>query len=303
MAERRILVNVNGKECPPLLPQPIISSAATAWEGFLLEQHYFPPIVEFPTNMIFPGHVVGMTICDEPPVTYWREKGVERNARLFNGRISVNSSQELINARQRGASLVNALLIHESTMERVCEEVPGRRHVELIARPDLKDDVLRYLVMAMIEDLKDGCPTGRILGESIASTIAAYTARKYAASCCRFQEYRNGLSARCLRTVLDYIDSNLERDLGLSEISRVALISPYYFGKLFKRSTGQTLHQYVLEQRIRKAQTLLAGTKITLVEIASIVGLANQSHFTTAFKKKVGATPGSYRASVKGRSA
>jgi len=77
-----------------------------------------------------------------------------------------------------------------------------------------------------------------------------------------------------------------ERDLGLSEISRVALISPYYFGKLFKRSTGQTLHQYVLEQRIRKAQTLLAGTKITLVEIASIVGVANQSHFTPRSKKR-----------------
>ena len=301
MAERRILVNVNGQERPPLLPQPIISSAGAAWEGFVLEQHYFPPIVEFPANMSFPGHVVGLTLCDEPPITYWREGGVERYARLFNGRVSVNSSQELINARQRGASLVNALLIHDSTMERVCEEVPGRRHIELIPRPDLKDDVLRYLIMAMVEDLKEGCPTGRTLGESIANTIAAYTAEKYAAFSCRFREYRNGLSACCLRTVLDYIDANLERDLGLNEISRVALISPYYFGKLFKRSTGQTLHQYVLEQRIRKAQSLLARTKIALVEIASMVGLANQSHFTTAFKKKIGVTPGNYRASVRGR--
>lgn len=302
VADRRICVNVNGQVRPPLLPQPILSSVATMWEGFVVEQHYFPPLVEFPANMSFPGHVLAVTLCHEPPVTYWRENGRERNARLFNGRVSMNSSEELIAARQQGASMVHAVMIHDSTMERVCEEVPGRRQIELSPRPDVEDDALRYLIMAISEDLKAGCPTGRIFGESIANTIAAYAARRYATSSCRFHEYRDGLPALCLRRVLDYIEANLDRDLGVSEISHIALISPYYFGKLFKRSAGQTLHQYVLDQRIRKAQALLATSNITLVEIASTVGLANQSHFTTAFKKKLGVTPGYYRSRVRGQS-
>ena len=301
MADRRILVNVEGKVRPPLLAQPILSSAASAWEGFLFEQIAMPPVVEFPPHMIFRGHMLAVTLCQRPAITYWSEYGRERNARLFNGRVAMNSSKELIASRQQGASMVYGLLLHNSTMERVCEEVPGRRQIELTPRPDVKDDALRHLVMAIAEDLKEGCPTGRIFGESIANTIAAYTARRYATSNCRFREYRDGLATSCLRRVLDYIDANLERDLGVAEISQIALISPYYFGKLFKQSTGETIHQYVLDQRIRKAQSLLATSNITLVEIAATVGLANQSHFTTAFKKKMGVTPGHYRSSMKGR--
>jgi len=298
--QRRILVKSGDKFCAPVVPTPILSSAATAWEGFLFEHHSMPPVVEFPPSMSFPGHLIGITLCDEPPITYWRDRGVERSARLLNGQVGLISSQELIAARQAGASMIHNILIPEATMERVCAELPKRGPIELIPCPNLDDDALRHLILAMGADLKEGCPTGRIFGESIANTIAAYSAQKYASSSCYFQEFRDGLSRHCLRKVLDYIQSNLHRDLGVTEIAHVALISPYYFGKLFKRSTGHTLHQYVLDQRIKKAQGYLASTNMALAEIAAAVGLANQSHFTTAFKKKMCCTPGFYRASVRG---
>jgi AraC-like DNA-binding protein len=142
---------------------------------------------------------------------------------------------------------------------------------------------------------------GDVFGESIVG--AAYLRAAYAAivSSRRFEQ-RGGLPADCLGRVLDYIDSNLDRDLRVTEVSRVALISSYHFGKLFKRSTGRTIHQYVLDHRIRKARSLLVTSNATLIEIASMVGLANQSHFTTAFKKKMGVPPGRYRSlSVRSR--
>jgi AraC family transcriptional regulator len=95
--------------------------------------------------------------------------------------------------------------------------------------------------------------------------------------------------------VIEDIQSHLGENLGVSEIAQVALVSPYHFGKLFKKSTGQTLHQYVLEQRINRAKRLLTNPHLNLVEIGNAVGLANQSHFTTVFKSKVGLTPGLYR--------
>ena len=55
-------------------------------------------------------------------------------------------------------------------------------------------------------------PTGRIFGESIANMIAAYSAQRYVSSCC-LREFRDGLTPHCLRKVLDYIESNLDRDL------------------------------------------------------------------------------------------
>jgi AraC family transcriptional regulator len=136
----------------------------------------------------------------------------------------------------------------------------------------------------------------------VPNPIAADAAHKYSVFPATFQQYKDGLPAAHLRSVIAYIHANLASNLGVSEIARVAFISPYHFGKLFKRSTGQTLHQYVLGQRIRKAQSLLMMTDLGLVEVASAVGLANQSHFTTVFKRRMGVTPGFYRTQVRYRS-
>jgi hypothetical protein len=50
-------------------------------------------------------------------------------------------------ATKSGLALLWTLLIHDSTMERVCEELPGQRTLELIRRPDVKDGTLRFLIM------------------------------------------------------------------------------------------------------------------------------------------------------------
>jgi AraC family transcriptional regulator len=303
MVKRRLLATVGGEERSPVPFQPILSSADTTWEGFALEYHYIPPFIEYPGNIKFSGHLIALNLCKEPALLCYREQdSEERVARIPNGALSMCSSHEIVASRQYGASMVFPLLIDSSTMQRVCEETPAGSQVELIPAAAVEDQTLRNLILAMAEDLRAGCPAGRIFGESLANAIAAYASNKYSVSSCRFPEYRDGLPAACLRNVLEYIHANLDSDLGVAEIARVALISPYHFGKLFKRSTGHTLHQYVLEQRIRKAQSLLAVSNIGLAEIASMVGLANQSHFTTVFKKKMGVTPGCYRAQVRSTS-
>jgi AraC family transcriptional regulator len=226
---------------------------------------------------------------------------IERKVLIPDGGLGLNSSTEIVAARQNGASMTFPLFIEDTMMRRVCEESNGGRQVELVTRNGLQDKVLQNLISTMVDDLRAGCPTGRIFGESLATAIAAYVAGKYSVFSTRFAEYRDGLSNRRLNDVIDYIQSNLHGNLGVAQIARVAFMSPYYFGKLFKRSMGQTIHQYVLEQRIRRAQSLLSTTDIGLSEIASSVGLANQSHFTTVFKTKLGVTPGYLRLQFRSR--
>lgn len=300
MAKGRIIANVDGLERPPVPFQPIMSSADTTWEGFALEQHYTPPFIEYPDNIKFSGHLIALNLCNEPALLFYRARGAkERVTRIPDGALSISSSPEIVASRQYGESMVFPLLIDNSTMQRVCEDTAGDRQIELIQNAAVEDQTLRNLLWAMAEDLRAGCPAGRIFGESLASAIAAYAANKYSVWSARFPKYRDGLPLGCLKNVLEYIHANLDSDLGVAEIARVALISPYHFGKLFKRSTGHTLHQYVLEQRIRKARSLLAFSNKGLAEIAFMVGLANQSHFTTVFKKKLGVTPGYYRSQVR----
>jgi AraC family transcriptional regulator len=97
--------------------------------------------------------------------------------------------------------------------------------------------------------------------------------------------------------VSNYINTHLDRDLSLVEIAQVINISPTYFASLFKRAIGTSPHQYVIQQRVERAQLLLSKTDLAIADIALEVGFSSQSHLTQQFKRFTGITPKQVRPS------
>lgn len=108
-------------------------------------------------------------------------------------------------------------------------------------------------------------------------------------------EVVGGLPPRRLQRVLQHVRENIEKELAVAEMAEVVGMSQYYFSKLFKMSTGTTPHQYVMRQRVERAQELLRESQLALVEVGSQVGFETQSHFTSVFRRLVGITPKRYR--------
>ena len=104
-----------------------------------------------------------------------------------------------------------------------------------------------------------------------------------------------GLPPRRLQRVFAYIRENLANEVSVAELASTVGMSQYYFSKLFKTSTGTTPHQYVMRQRVERAQELLREGRIKLVEVTTRVGFETQSHFTSVFRHLVGVTPKRYR--------
>jgi AraC family transcriptional regulator len=104
-----------------------------------------------------------------------------------------------------------------------------------------------------------------------------------------------GLPGSRLRRVTAYIDTNLHRELRLSELSAVVRMSPYHFARLFKRTTGVAPHQFVVRRRIERATALLAAPGLSIRAIASAVGFKASGHFSTTFRRKTGMTPSARR--------
>jgi len=75
----------------------------------------------------------------------------------------------------------------------------------------------------------------------------------------------------------------------------VAGMSPHYFAELFRRSTGEAPHRYVLLQRIERARQGLSDTKGSILEVGLDVGFQNSSHFARVFRKFVGISPSRFR--------
>lgn len=109
---------------------------------------------------------------------------------------------------------------------------------------------------------------------------------------------RGGLAPGAGRRVREFIESNLEQPLVLADLAAVAGLSPYHFARMFKQSAGEPPHAYVLRRRVEQARGLLAGSPLSLAEIAARCGFSNQSHFTGVFRRLTGVTPKRYRAAM-----
>jgi AraC family transcriptional regulator len=95
--------------------------------------------------------------------------------------------------------------------------------------------------------------------------------------------------------VADYVEANLDRNIGLNDLAQLAGLSRFHFLRAFKKTTAETPYQYLLRRRIERAQALLTEGSLSVTEIASAVGFKDSTQFIRTFRTKVGVTPGKYR--------
>ncbi len=92
------------------------------------------------------------------------------------------------------------------------------------------------------------------------------------------------------------MDENLDGDLSLEKIARLAYYSPYHLHRLFKAVTNETLNVYVTRKRIERAALLLIHhQEMSLSEIADKFGFKSDSVFSRTFKKIYGQSPLAFR--------
>jgi len=157
------------------------------------------------------------------------------------------------------------------------------------------DSAARHLILALRDEVESGCAGGLLFAESIGMALAVHLLRRYAAEAPVRNDRVGRLSTPQLRAALDFIAAHLGDNPALADVAAATALSPYHFARRFKASLGLSPHQFILRARIERAKTLLADPHHSLVEIGLATGFANQSHFTTAFRRLVGMTPKRYR--------
>lgn len=159
------------------------------------------------------------------------------------------------------------------------------------------DPLIQHLGLMLLDSLDSKEPVGRMYSDSLIQTLTLHLLTNYGTTKPTKQLSIGGLSGHKLRLVKEFVRENLDSDLGLADIAAVANLSQFHFARSFRKSTGLTPQQFVMQQRIERAKELLTQEDLPIVEVSLLTGFKNQSHFTSLFRKFTRLTPKIWRES------
>jgi AraC family transcriptional regulator len=159
------------------------------------------------------------------------------------------------------------------------------------------DDVIDQVGRSILSELTVETAAGRMYVETASLMLAARLIHKYCdcGSSTLTALDADPLDNLRLRRVLDYISTNVDDDITLADLARVAGQSPFHFARKFTRAMGVSPKRYVSRVRLDKAMAELAAGRLPLAQIALNAGFSSQASFTRAFRRATSMTPQEYR--------
>jgi len=172
--------------------------------------------------------------------------------------------------------------------------------VELSPSRKFADPRLSAMVAAVDAEMVAGFPSGRLFLDSIEQAMAVALVNGHAVRHRPVQIYRGGLGSARLRRVKELIHAKMEDDLSLDEMAQSVGLSTAHFARMFRKSTGQTPHQFVRRQRLERAKAMLRAPDARVLDVAVACGFKTQQHFAQVFRDVWGVSPTEYRQDLVG---
>lgn len=185
------------------------------------------------------------------------------------------------------------ILLEQSFLKQVMQDDINQQH--LAGQFGVRDRVLEGFGHLFQAEVDTGAEGSQLYIDSLATALLLHLYRNYTHEAKALQSPKGGLSRLTIKTILEYIDQNIDQNLSLIDLASVAQMSASHFSRLFKQSIGQSPHQYLNQCRIEKAKKLLTQPSASISDISQQLGFSDQSQFTNLFKKSVGITPKHYR--------
>jgi AraC family transcriptional regulator len=281
----------------PFVPNPAIL-ASSGWDSLHVELHQQPKfeVAEHQHTM----HVIACGLPKTPEDRFaigerWLA-GKRETERRQLGDIAIIPAGISHRCNWNTTARFGILAIEPTLLQQVGQDWINPDRIELISQfMSERDDLIQSIFATLSAELATGGIGSKLLIDSLKTTLAIHLLRNYCTTLPRLSSYADGLSDAKLTLIKDYINTHLDLDLKLTELSSIAQISTYHFLRLFKKSVGMTPHQYILQQRIDRAKYLLKSSNLDISEIAFMVGFCDSSHLTRCFKSSLGKTPSQWR--------
>jgi AraC family transcriptional regulator len=292
MSSARVELSSRGQRAP-FFRAPDLASADHPWAGFTFEEasgageplpsHSWPK-----TTLLY--------VTGGDASLRWKHRGVWNVDPVAAGAVSIVRRDVEIQAAEPSAAFpVMVLQLDGAKFQDLAPAQVQAIDQSLGSAQGAQDAHLAALLSAMSAEVRAGCPSGRLYGESISIAFLAYLAGRYATP--QREPGRDaGLSAAEMRAVVAHIQDNLAGAISVTELACLLRMSPSHFARVFKAAFGVTPYQFVMRERVAGAKRLIADAALSASQVATELGFSSQSHFAKVFRQFTGVTPKQYKA-------
>ena len=157
-------------------------------------------------------------------------------------------------------------------------------------------------IVSQFKDYMENCsPDNAIIEEYMARCLFCYFEIYHEeilqkAANLNFLHYNTRVEIlRRLNLAKEYLYANYSRDINLENLADHACLSVNHLLRTFKLAYNQSPHQFLIQLRLQRAQSLLAKTEYPIYEIVNMVGFKCTSSFIRLFRTRYKTTPLKYR--------
>ena len=188
-----------------------------------------------------------------------------------------------------------AIFIGKKFMQKTSKKLYGKKDVVFENINYSLSIYFRNIINKLIEEIKFEKKGNQLMFESLNNHIVIELLRNLDNNFndSKISKYRT--DKKSIKNAINYIYSNYNKDFSLEEIAASVNYSPYHFLRIFKKETGQTPFQYLLDVKINKAKEKLYDANRTISQVWYASGFNNRSHFSVIFKTKTGNSPSQFR--------
>ena len=191
-----------------------------------------------------------------------------------------------------------------AALDAIAAEARRPRPGDLRHKPGVSvdDPVVRHLLSSLLPLFDAPEQVNSLFLDHVVLALTVHMAGVYAGMNASAGTPRGGLVPWQERRARELIEANLCGDLSLTRLATECGLSSRHFARAFRQSAGMPPHRWLVRQRVERARELLGKPALSLAEVASASGFADQSHLTRVFKAVVGVTPAAWRRSTRQRS-
>lgn len=155
-----------------------------------------------------------------------------------------------------------------------------------------KEEIERFTQLSegLISSMKDHTFGSDVLANSYVSQLLLMINKSHNVS----PEPKFNIMPELVKNVMLYIEENLAGDLRLSKISEEFYHNGTYISRMFKKHTGLTLKEYIIDQRIEAARKILKHGG-SVQEACYKSGFSDYSNFIRSYTAAMGVSPGKYK--------